>query len=109
MTPALFTYSAVFVADGHVRRMTFQARDLAEATAMAARWGVGVEGLAVPAADAPPPPVAVPLKTARVMLGGVSRGQVYIWLTIGRLARMPDTRRVLITLESIDRFKRKAA
>ena len=104
--PAYF--SAVYIHNSQVRRLKFEATDIEEAQALAARWGAGVEG-EVERADAPPLPVAYGMTSARQVLGGVSRSQVYVWLTLGRLERLPGTRRVLITRESIEKFQRRKA
>lgn len=101
-------FSAVYIYNSQIRRMTFEATDIEEAQALAARWGAGVEG-EVERGDAPALPVAYGMTSARQMLGGVSRSQVYVWLTLGRLERLPGTRRVLITRESIEKFQRRKA
>lgn len=102
------SFSAVFVHDGQVRRMTFDAADITEARSLAARWGVGVEG-EVARGEIPELPVAYGMAKARQILGGVSRSQVYVWLTLRRLERLPGTRRVLITRESVEKFQRRTA
>ena len=105
---SLPTFSAVYTAGGIIRSMTFQAVDLAEATNFAAKWGVGVTGeIVAHGGDAPlPPPDAYPWPVAARQLGGVSRSQIYTWLTLGKLDRVPDTRRVLITRLSIERHSK---
>ena len=87
--------------------MTFEARNIDEAHALAARWGAGLEG-EVARGEAPELPVAYGMAKARQLLGGVSRSQVYVWLTLGLLERLPSTRRVLITRESIEKFRKAA-
>lgn len=101
------SFSAVYIHDSQVRRLTFEATDLKEAQALAARWGAGVEG-EVARGEAPELPVAYGMAKARQILGGVSRSQVYVWLTQGRLERLPGTRRVLITRESVEKFWKAA-
>lgn len=103
-------FSAVFIHDSQVRRMRFEAADIDEAKALAARWGAGVEGeVNMDPSDAPEVPAAYNLTKARQMLGGVSRSQIYVWLTLGQVERLPGTRRVLITRESIEKFQRRKA
>ena len=48
-------------------------------------------------------PVAFDITRAREILGGISRATVYSWLALGRLERVPGTRRVLITRSSLER------
>lgn len=56
--------------------------------------------------DASPLPESYELDKARELLGGISRSTVYREIHNGLLERVPNTRRVLITRESIE--KRKA-
>jgi hypothetical protein len=100
------TFAAVFIVAGHTRRMTYQATDLAEATALAAKWGAGVTGEVVEQrGEALPLPTAYSWREAARQLGGVSRSQIYTWLTQGLLKRLPSTRRVLITRESVEQMR----
>lgn len=98
------TYRGLYVVAGGIRRLTFEALDVADATAIAARWGVGVEG---EANTTLPQDAVIPeaynLATACRLLGGVSRGTIYRWLHLERLERVPDTARVLITRKSLER------
>lgn len=97
-------FSAVYLAAGQARRMTFEATDLVDARQQAERWGVGVEGEAV---DAGPVrqtlPEAYDLKTTCALLGGISRMTAYRMTLDGRLDRVPNIRRTLITRRSIER------
>jgi hypothetical protein len=102
---ALKKYAGVFVTDGEVRRVIYEAKDMDEAKQMATKWDIGIEGeaTAMPG-DAPPPlPEAYDAKTARYILGGISRTTLYAELATGRLERLPGTRRVLVTRRSIER------
>ena len=102
----LQTYSAVFIVEGTTRKMTYEARDLAEAKALASKWGAGVMGeVAAPGEVAAILPQAYPWREAARQLGGVSRSQIYNWLSLGRLQRLPSTRRVLITRESVEKMR----
>ena len=106
--PSFSTFSAVYVADGTSRRVTFQAVDMAEAKALADRWGVGVTGEVVAQLEAATEsvlPQAYAWKEAARQLGGVSRSQIYTWLVLGHLSRLPRTRRVLITRESLEKMR----
>ena len=78
---------------------------LAAARQLAARWGVGIEGEAAAFPDDSPAPLpeAYDEKTARYLLGGISRTTLYAELATGRLKRMAGTRRVLVTRQSIER------
>ncbi len=104
-------FSAVYVAAGAVRRMTFEAEDLAEAQALAVEWKVGLEGEATPpsATDAPPSPEAYDLPTTRRILGNISRSTIYCWLATGDLERVPGIAKVLLTRRSIDRLVSRAS
>lgn len=50
------------------------------------------------------PPVAYNIKDACRMLGGIKRATIYRWLHSGRLSKIPDVGRVLITRKSIERL-----
>ncbi len=98
------TYSAVYVEDGGLLRMWFEAGDAEKARAFAARCGAGLEGEAArPEAGNPAIPEAYDEETARHILGNISRSTLYRDLAVGRLDRVPDTRKVLVTRESIER------
>lgn len=102
--PALKKYSGIHVAAGEIRRIVYEARDIVEARQFAAQWGVGLEGEAVAfSGESPPPlPEAYDEKTARYLLGGISRTTLYAELATGRLQRLSGTRRVLVTRRSIE-------
>ncbi len=101
---ALRKFSGIYVAGGEIRRVVLEARDMAEAKLLAAKWGVGIEGEAVAlTGECPPPlPEAYDEKTARYLLGGISRTTLYAELVTGRLQRLAGTRRVLVTRRSIE-------
>lgn len=67
--------------------------------------GAAVPGWRLPSVrPAPAPePVAFDLHRTREILGGISRATVYAWLALGRLERVPGTRRLLITRSSLER------
>lgn len=95
-------FAAVMVCDGTLRHVTFEAVDESEAQAIAKKWDVGFAGEAAPepiikSTD----PEAFCLEDTQRMLGGVSRATIYRWMEIGRLHRVRDTRRVLITRKSV--------
>ncbi len=90
------------VCDGTLRRVTFEATDDSEAREIAKKWEVGFAGEAatepvIKSAE----PEAFCLGDTQRMLGGVSRATIYRWLDIGRLQRVRDTRRILITRKSV--------
>lgn len=103
--PALKKFSGIYVAAGEIRRVVYEAKDISEARQLAAKWGVGIEGEAVafPGESPPPLPEAYDEKTARYLLGGISRTTLYAELATGRLTRLSGTRRVLVTRRSIER------
>ncbi|MCB1103258.1 MAG: hypothetical protein H7A44_11115 [Opitutaceae bacterium] len=98
-------FSGVFIASGEIRRVVYEAKDIDEAKQLAAKWGVGVEGETVTISTESPPPLpeAYDEKTARYLLGGISRTTLYAELATGRLKRLSGTRRVLVTRRSIER------
>lgn len=105
MIPELKRFSGIYLADGQVRRMTFEAVDLEDARQQASRWGVGVEGEVPEGGPVKQvPPELFNLKDTQRMLGGISRAAVYQLLTLGELERQRDTRRLLITRRSIERW-----
>jgi hypothetical protein len=65
--------------------------------------GAAVPGWRLPSGRSAPEPVAFDITRAREILGGISRATVYAWLALGRLERVPGTRRVLITRSSLER------
>lgn len=103
--PELKRFSGIYIVAGEIRRIVYEARDLSEARQLARNWGVGLEGETVAfAGESPPPlPEAYDEKTARYLLGGISRTTLYAELATGRLQRITGTRRVLVTRRSIER------
>jgi len=90
------------VCDGTLRHVTYEAADESEARAIAKKWDIGFAGeAAAEPVIKSTEPEAFCLEDAQQMLGGVSRATVYRWLDNGRLQRVRDTRRVLITRKSV--------
>lgn len=113
MSTKLKCFAGIFVLDGAVRRVTFEAADDSEARRLGVQWNVGVQGEVQTALDQvspAAPPLAYDERTARFMIGGtrpdgepgVSRTFLYKELVAGRLTRLPGTRRLLITHASIE-------
>lgn len=101
------TWSAFYVEQGQLRRLWFEAEDEAKARSFAVRCGAGLEGeSAQPHAEPAPLPEAYDEKTARRLLGGLSRTTLWKEIRTGRLDRVPNTRRVLVTRQSIERRSR---
>ena len=98
------SFVAVFAVAGRTRQAVFDAADIAEARETCSRWGAGLQGEAAcherPAFDSLPE--AYEQKEARRLLGGISRSTLYRELALERLTRMPGTRRLLVTRESIE-------
>ena len=105
MSLDLKKFSGVYLSEGQIRRVVFEAKDGGEAQLLAKQWGMGIEGEADAfAGEVPPPlPEAYDEKTARHLLGGISRTTLYTELATGRLERLSGTRRVLVTRRSIER------
>lgn len=102
-------WNAVYIADGAVRRMVFEAPDEVAAKDLAQEWGVGVEGEAV---DEIPQeavlPFAFDLENTKRLLGDVSYSTIYAWHATGKLERVPGTRKLLTTRASIERAARSS-
>lgn len=98
-------FSGIYVAAGEIRRVVYEAKDINEARQLAEKWSVGIEGeaTAFPGESSAPLPEAYDEKTARYLLGGISRTTLYAELATGRLQRLAGTRRVLVTRRSIER------
>lgn len=100
----LATHAAVFVANGEIRRLWFQAASEEEARAFCLQFNAGYEGLSrTPETEVKPAPEAYNATTARELLGGISESTLYRELSEGKLERVPDTRRLLITRASLER------
>lgn len=108
LVSSLPTYTAVCVVDGGIRRMWFEAPGESEARDFARRCGAGLTGASLRPADAEPLPEAYDEKTARTMLGGISRATLYRFLSAGKLDRVSGTRKVLVTRQSIERRCRQS-
>jgi hypothetical protein len=101
------TYSAIYPVDGALRRMWFEASSENEARGFAARCGAGLEGPANRATEEPTVPEYYDAETACKLLGGISRTTLWKELAVENLERVPNTRRVLVTRESILAWKEK--
>jgi len=93
-------YSALVPCRGRLIRIWFDAVSEEDALSVAQACHGGLEG---PSPAPAPEQLAVPIKKARELLGGVSRATIYNWLAVGQLDRVPGTSRVLITRSSIER------
>jgi hypothetical protein len=83
--------------------MFFEAADEAEARKFCVRWGSGLEGKSTrPELAEEPLPEAYDEKTARQMLGGISKSTLYREIQDGKLERLPGTRRILVTRSSLE-------
>jgi hypothetical protein len=102
------TFSAIRAANGRLRRLWLEAADETEAHELCLRIDAGLEGEAQrPESAAPLLPEAYDARTARRLLGGISRSSLYKELILGNLERVGGTRRVLITRESLERRCRR--
>lgn len=98
-------FGGVYVFNGRARRLTFEADDEEEALSISTKWNVGLSGETLPPGVAPAPvPDVYDLRTAARLLGNISHATIYRWVKLGRLERIPDTRKVLITRQSVERL-----
>jgi hypothetical protein len=108
-------FSAICVDEGDIRRIWFEAENRELAHTFCRRKGFGFDGTASPlptfatSEDQGPLPEAYDEKTARRMLGGISLATLYRWLEEEKVERVPNTRRLLVTRQSIERLTRRPA
>lgn len=96
------TFAAIVPVAGKARRIVFDACDAADA----ARVCESANAALVGEAEAPAAlPEAYEQKEARRLLGGISRSTLYRELALGLVERLPETRRLLVTRDSIERRK----
>jgi hypothetical protein len=105
-------FEAIYLVDGSIRRITFEAENTEEAQRLAGTWGFGLVGEAredsIAPHEKPVDPEAYDSANARQLLGGISRTSLYRLLARGKLSRLPDTRKILVTRASIDRYCARA-
>ena len=99
------TFAAVYVEAGTVRRIWFESACDEAARAFCVRHGFGLEGPAARPSDSLPPPAFYNEKSARTLLGGISRTSLYRELIRGNLIRVPGMRKILITRQSIENWR----
>ena len=100
------TFAAVYVEAGTVRRIWFESASPEAARAFCVRYSFGLEGPATRPSDSLPTPAFYNEKSARTLLGGISRTSLYRELIRGNLVRVPGMRRILITRQSIENWRR---
>ena len=100
------TFAAVYVEAGTVRRIWFESASEEAARAFCVRFNFGLEGPATRPSDSLPTPAFYNEKSARTLLGGISRTSLYRELIRGNLVRVPGMRRILITRQSIENWRR---
>ncbi|HTH46789.1 MAG TPA: hypothetical protein VMB21_04710 [Candidatus Limnocylindria bacterium] len=105
-------FEAIYLIDGSIRRIAFEAENTEEAQRLAAKLGFGLIGDAheesILPQEQPVDPKAYDSTNARRLLGGISRTSLYRLLARGKLDRLPDTRKILVTRASIDRYCARA-
>ena len=96
------TFAATVAVSGRAQRIVFDAQDDTAALRIATACNAALVGeCESPAAL----PEAYNEKDARRLLGGVSSKTLWRWCALGYLERLPKTRRVLITRQSIEARK----
>lgn len=108
-------FAGVYVKDGAARSIHFEATSFEEAKQIAQLWGVGVSGEVPASTSACVAHVAMPeaydeVSAGRMLSGNpakpLSRSSLYRLVAVGKLDRLPGTRRFLITRQSIERYSR---
>lgn len=95
-------YGAVYIESPHVRRVWFEARSEDAARELCARWSFGYDGPSN-APKANPIEEAYHWKKACQVLGGISYKTLTRWVTLGKVERVSNCRRLMITRESVER------
>ena len=105
MSTDLKTYLAVYPEAGHLRRLWFEAPDETAARLFCARVGAGLQGeeSREPGVG---PATCYDEETARRLLGNISPSTLYRELSVGNLERIPGIRKVLVTRESVEKWRR---
>lgn len=98
-------FLGLFVYAGQLRRVQFEASDASEASELARAMNVGLQGEAHPDVKQVEPEV-YDLATTQRMLGNVCRTTLWRWEMQGRLVRVPHTRKVLFSRDSVERCAR---
>jgi hypothetical protein len=102
--PNVRIFSAIRASNGCILRLWLEAINETDAREFCVRIGAGLEGESLaPESKQEPLAEAYDAKTARRLLGGISRSSLYKELILGNLERVTGTRRVLITRESLER------
>jgi len=107
------TYKAIHVADGNIRQLTFEALDLQDARQFAAKLGLGLIG-ETPVIISQPNVVqferadAFDVRQTCQKLA-ISRSSLNRLVKRGKLSRLPDIGKLLVTRRSIERYLARAA
>ena len=100
------TFAGVYTDAGVIYRIWFESASEEAARAFCVRAGFGLEGPATRPSDSRPVPAFYDEKTARTLLGGLSRSTLYREIIRGNLERVPGMRKILITRQSLERWGR---
>lgn len=96
-------YRGQFIEQGELRTLVLEARNLEEARAIGQRWNAAIQSEDDHRLE--PLPEGYDAVTARQILGGISQSTLYRLLATRKLRRMPG-RKIVVTRESIENFKR---
>lgn len=102
------TYEGVYIEESTLCSVFFRAKDRNSALKTCKRLGLGLKGESegFRAKHNSIQPMFCDAKTAMNLLGGISRSTLYKELTLANLQRVPGTRKILITLDSIKKWHR---
>ncbi len=106
--PDLKYFEAIHIVDSQVRKVRFEATNERDATLMCKKLGLGLVGeTAQIEAQANAPKVEYyDSAVSRKLLGGISRSTLHKELVLGNLTRATGTRKILITADSIKKWRR---
>ncbi len=101
-------YEALHIVESRFRKIYFEARNDDDAKMMCKQFGLGLvgESARIESDAKVPEPTYYDSTVARKLLGGISRSTLHKELVLGNLTRAAGTRKILITADSIKKWRR---
>jgi len=101
-------YEGIYIEESALCNVFFKAKDRDTAMKTCKRLGLGLKGEAegFRTKQNSIEPVYCDSKTTMTLLGGMSRSTLHKELILQNLERVPGTRKILITLDSIKKWRR---